>query len=306
MSEIKEIHEYRQYTKKQEIEKAWHSLDGILKGINIDNKINKTEIVQLKQWCTDYYNFINRPPLNEVINLIFSIVEDNVITSEEYEDLIWVCHNLSTSNKYYDLITTEIQRLQGILHGIMADGIITKDELEGLQNWINDNSFMIGTYPYDKIDSLLKDILQDGVVSKKEQEILKVYFSQFVDIKNTAIDKTELDRLRKSIQIPTICTMNPKITFKDKLFCFTGISSKGTRNFIVDTITSFGSIYNNNVIKNTDYLIIGNENNPCWVFSCYGRKIEKALENRQKGLPIQIIREVDFWDNCGNKTITLN
>jgi hypothetical protein len=295
-SKVKELSQYREYTSKQETDKAFHTLEGILKGIYIDNHINQTEIAQLKQWCNDYYDKINHPPLNEIIPLILNIVEDNIITEEEYEDLVWVCNNIATPNKYYDLVTAELQWLQGILHGIIADGVITKEELEGLQNWINDSSFITGTYPYDEIDSLLYAVLEDGVVSKEEQEMLKVYFSQFVDTGNTAINKAELDELRKSIQIPAICTMSPHVTFKDRLFCFTGISSKGTRNSVTDIIISLGGLYNDKVIKGTDYLVIGDENNPCWVFSCYGRKIEKALENRKKGLPIQIIKEVDFWD----------
>ena len=48
--------------------------------------------------------------------------------------------------------------------------------------------------------------------------------------------------------------------------------------------------------QKTDYLIVGNEGNPCWAFSCYGRKVEKAVELRKKGSNIQIINEDDFWN----------
>jgi NAD-dependent DNA ligase len=117
-----------------------------------------------------------------------------------------------------------------------------------------------------------------------------------VEIRNTAIDPHELEELRKTIVVPSICTMNPHITFKENLFCFTGISQKGNRESIINKIVSLGGVYNNNITKKTNYLVIGDRNNPCWVFSCYGRKIEKALENRKTGLGIQIIKEVDFWD----------
>jgi SH3-like domain-containing protein len=42
--------------------------------------------------------------------------------------------------------------------------------------------------------------------------------------------------------------------------------------------------------------LIGDEGNPCWVFSCYGRKVEKAIQYRKSGLPILIIHENDFWN----------
>jgi hypothetical protein len=293
---LQDPREYRRYTDPQETDKAFHTLEGMLKGINVDNNINETEIAQLKRWCANYYDNVNRPPFDEVINLIFEITKDNVITPEEYSDLVWVCNNITTENKYFNAITSDLQRLQGIIHGILIDNVITEQELRGLRNWIADHPYMIGTYPYDEIDSLLYKILEDNVVDEAEQNLLKVYFSQFADIKNTALSQDELDELRKTIQIPAICTMNANIEFKDKLFCFTGISSKGKRKVVVEQIESLGGIYNDDVVNATNYLILGDKNNPCWAFSCYGRKVEKALDNRKARMPIQIVKEVDFWD----------
>jgi hypothetical protein len=298
---IIELNEYRRYTKKQEIDKAFHTLEGILKGINIDNEINQTEIEKLRNWCGEYYAYINRPPFSEVINLINFVLEDTVLTKEEYDDLVWVCNNILTPNKYYDAITADLQRLQGILHGILSDNNITKEELEGLENWIEDHPDMMGAYPYDEIEALLFAVLEDGKVTGEEQDLLKVYFSQFVDVKNTAINQNELETLRRSMSIPLICTMNANIIFEDKLFCFTGISSRGKRNDIAEKITLLGGQYNDTMVKGTHYLIVGDKNNPCWVFSCYGRKIERAIEDRTAGLPIQIVKEVDFWDEADSR-----
>jgi hypothetical protein len=286
----------QQFTDRQETDRAFHTLEGILKGINIDDNINKDEIAELKQWCADYYHNIKRPPFNEVISLILNITEDNIITKEEYDDLNWVCNNINTENKYYDTITSDLQRLQGIIHGVISDNIITVEELRGMQNWINDHANLIGSYPYDEIESLLYKILEDNKVDDDEQTLLKVYFSQFVDLRKTTINQEELDLIRQTIQIPVICTMNAVVEFKDNIFCFTGVSSKGTRKTIVEKIESMGGIYNDTVIKDTSYLIIGDKNNPCWAFSCYGRKVEKAIEHRRAGIPIQIVKEIDFWD----------
>jgi NAD-dependent DNA ligase len=298
---IVEIEEYRAHTTKQEIDKSFHTLEGILKGINIDNEINQIEIEKLKSWCNEHKGFVNRPPFDEIISLINSIIDDNYITEEEYEDLAWACNNIGTYNKYYDTITSDLQRLQGILHGILSDNIITKEELEGLKDWIEDRPDMIGAYPYDEIETLLFSVLEDGKVTNDEQNLLKAYFSQFVDIKNTAINKDELEALRRSMSIPLICTMNANIDFQDKVFCFTGISSRGGRKDIAKKIVLLGGKYNDNIIKETHYLVVGDKNNPCWVFSCYGRKIEKAINGRAAGLPIQIVKEIDFWDEADSR-----
>jgi hypothetical protein len=296
MSKYDDYQDYSRFTDKQETDRAFHTLEGILNGINIDRDINPVEIEQLKKWCADYYHYVKRPPFNEAITLILNAADDGIITKEEYADISWLCENICTPNKYYNAITADLQRLFGIIQGIISDNVITKEELVGLQDWMNDHADMVGSYPYDEIEALLYHVLDDGKVTDEEQSLLKVYFSQFVDIRNTMIPQEEIELLRNSITIPSICTLNADISFKNKLFCFTGISSKGKRKDVAEKIIALGGKYNDSLVNETNYLIIGDKNNPCWVFSCYGRKVEKAVENRRSGLPIQIVKEIDFWD----------
>ena len=82
---------------------------------------------------------MKRPPFNETITLILTAIDDGIITEEKYADISWLCKNIRTPNKYYNAITMDLQRLQGILHGILSDNIITKEELEGLKDWMNDH-----------------------------------------------------------------------------------------------------------------------------------------------------------------------
>ena len=51
-----------------------------------------------------------------------------------------------------------------------------------------------------------------------------------------------------------------------------------------------------NVTDRSDYLVIGSGGNPCWAYSCHGRKVEKAVKMRKQGHPIIIVHESDFWD----------
>jgi hypothetical protein len=291
-----DIQSIRIFTMKSEMDKAFHTLEGIMKGINIDREINEKEISDLKLWCRINYGLINHAPFSEVIPFIVQITDDNKVTNEEYEDLKWLCNNITTKNKYYDVITSDIQRLEGILHGILSDNKISREEIIGLKEWIEEHEDLIGSYPYDEIETLVLKVLEDNVVSDEEQSVLKLFFSQFIDIETTCIDINELESLKNEIKLPTICTMNPKITIKNSLFCFTGISSRGKRENVVGIIEQNHGYYNDNMTNDTNYLIIGDKNNPCWVFSCYGRKVEKAIENRKNGNDIQIVKEIDFWD----------
>jgi NAD-dependent DNA ligase len=184
-----------------------------------------------------------------------------------------------------------------MLHGIMSDNKITDTEVKGLKDWINENDHLAGCYPYDEINSVLTTILKDGIVTDEEKTYLKVFFSEFVDMKSsTTINKDELEELKKEMTIHGVCSLCPDISFEGKNFCFTGVSSRGTRKQISDVIIALNGKFINSVSKKTDYLIIGNDGNPCWAFSCYGRKVEAAVNLRKQGNRVIIVHENDFWD----------
>ena len=61
-------------------------------------------------------------------------------------------------------------------------------------------------------------------------------------------------------------------------------------------ITELNGNFSSGVSGKTDYLIIGNNGNPCWAYSCYGRKVEQAITQRKKGKKVIIMHESDFWD----------
>lgn len=78
-------------------------------------------------------------------------------------------------------------------------------------------------------------------------------------------------------------------------------SSKATRKELEKIIKNAGGFINfKSVTKETNYLIVGNDGNQCWAFSTYGRKVERTIELRKKGLKIMIIQENDFWDAVEN------
>ena len=187
--------------------------------------------------------------------------------------------------------------MEGIFHGILADNLITDEEIKNLENWLFDNEDLIGVYPFDEIESLLIGITEDGIITEKERNYLKLFLSEFVDKSNSSTIKfDEIEKLKNDITISGICTINPLIEFKDKQFCFTGISKTMKRKEIVEKIERLGGVYKDNVTQKTDFLIIGDNSNPCWAFSCYGRKVETAMNMRKEGSKISIVKEIDFID----------
>lgn len=286
---------FRKFNDKSILDKTLNTFEGILIGISIDQEMSSDEIGYLLQWCIDNQALANKKPYDELFNHVFAAIEDNVLTNEEKEDLIWLCRQLRSNGVYYDCVTHDIQILQGILHGILADGKITKEELVGLQDWLSDNEQLCSYYPYDEICTLVNQVLKDGIVTAEEEHTLKVFFSQFANIETKCSACTENEK--KLLNVSGICALDPEIKIADHLFCFTGKSAKASRSELAEIISEHGGKYSDSVTAKTDYLIIGNEGNLCWAFSCYGRKVEKAIDMRKKGSHILIVNELDFWDS---------
>ncbi|MBN2651010.1 MAG: hypothetical protein JXR63_01405 [Spirochaetales bacterium] len=288
---------YKKYTIKSEFDKAIHTLEGILKGISIDNKIDKYELSELSAWCKSNYNLIHRQPYKELIPFIEEALADNYLDKEEQEGILWYCKNFNSENIYYDVVTSDLQRLQGMLHGILANNEITVTELKNLNKWIFENEHLTGAYPYDELSSLICVVLKDGKIDDIEEQQLKIFFRDHIlPAKKGSISEREISEYKKTMSITGVCSLDPEIIFKDKVFCFTGKSSRSKRSDIIDVITNYGGKYITGVSANTDYLIVGDNGNSCWAYSCYGRKVEQAVSLRRQGLKLIIAHENDFWD----------
>jgi NAD-dependent DNA ligase len=143
-------------------------------------------------------------------------------------------------------------------------------------------------------------ILKDQQIDEQEQQVLRSFFEDFIEVSFAKKVRAESQRVKaglpKSFTLPGICAMCPEVEFDGRVFTFTGTSTKATRQQIVDQITGLGAAFSPNVTSQTHYLVVGAGGNPCWAFSCYGRKVEKAVDFRKSGGTILIVHESDFWD----------
>ena len=134
-------------------------------------------------------------------------------------------------------------------------------------------------------------------ITEDELNSLLAFCSNVVDFKDSLnLREPDFEALRKKYSVGGICAYCPEITFNGKIFCFTGESYRATRAELAAEVERLGGTFKNTVSKKTDYLIVGNAGNPCWAYSCYGRKIEDAMAVRRNGGKVQIINETDFWD----------
>lgn len=283
------------YTAKAQADKAINSLKGVLLGINLDNEVNEKEVNELQKWVVAHNHLINRNPFNEFMVLIESTISNGIPPVDTIEDLFWLCQKYEGDNYYYNTVTADLQTLQGLCHGILADGVISDKEVHDLNNWLIENEHLSTYYPYDEIRSLLLSVLSDNLIDEEEKLVLKAYFKQFVKLEDVTIQR-QIEDETFDVTISGLCTSEPNVIFPGKTFCITGVLKRGNRESLQRDIQKLGGIPTESITKKTDYLIVGDNGNPAWAFSCYGRKVEKALSLRKEGHTITLIHEFDFAD----------
>lgn len=287
--------EQRVLTVKGRADKAINSLKGILLGIISDHRIDSYEMKELQLWAKEHHDLVNRNPFREFMSLINSTVSTGIPPREAIEDLYWLCQKYEHDSIYYNGITSDLQQLQGIFHGILSDGELNDTEIFKLHEWLSDNEHLNSYYPYDEIRSLVLSVVSDKKVEEEERLILMAFIKQFVELRNNDV-KASIIKATADINISGICAVDPEIIFENKTFCVTGILSRGTRIELLNAIKDKGGISVNSISKKTDYLIIGDTSNACWSYACYGRKVEKALDLRKSGHTIVLVHEFDVFD----------
>jgi hypothetical protein len=286
-------YDYLKFTYKSRLDKAINTLSGIIEGIAIDTEINSREIEFLKTWIEDHRFVANRHPFNEVVPVINSVLADGFITKEEKNDLVWVFGKLR-STEYADGTAADMQRLHAVLTGIASDGLISEPELRGLSAWLSDHEGLATIWPYDEVRSIVTAVLADGRIDEDEHTRLLAFFREFTAILD---DRTiRRPKFLEGTQLTGVCAVQPEIVFDGQTFCLTGASARYTRDEFANLIQERGGRVVPSVSSKVGYLIVGSDGNPCWMYACYGRKVEQAVKFRKAGVRLQIVHENDFHD----------
>ena len=131
-------------------------LIGIIKGISFDGIINDKEVECLQNWVDKNRNLSYDKKQSVMIKLVDAALEDRVITDEEREQL------LAYSEEYLQNAADEnsgIYELNGIITGIISDGVVNADEVIKLKQWLDENSYAIrGHKPSEEILALVEEI----------------------------------------------------------------------------------------------------------------------------------------------------
>lgn len=249
---------------------------GVVRGFSIDNAINQDEIEYIEAWRDSHIQYVSHREVADIIELINTILEDNVITLDEIAQL-QCCMKEYLDAMSTSPVTLATQILDGILKGITVDGKISDDECKNLRQWLYDNIYLSDHFPFNKAIEIVDKILEDSIVTEEESEYLASVINDMLN---------PVEALKADIY-----------TVEGKHICLSGVFEYGTKPEVQEYITKRGGVIDSSVKKATDYLIIGACECQEYSNGTYGTKVKKAIEYSQKGCKIQIVKETDFFAN---------
>ena len=285
-----------QFCNKAIIHKDFNNLIGMLDGIASDGKINKKELEGIEQWISDQkYNEFKNPYKNLIIQLKLAL-SDQILTDEEIGDIIWYCKAYIDGNEYYNSITSSIQKMLGIVKGIILDKSVNKTEILYLDRWLEENEILKNIWPYDELYNITTKVINKKIYSEDELQVLIPFFESLAGNSGEEQQENNLLNALKTGHYQ----IDPLIEIPGRTFCITGVSQKYKRKEIADKIELYGGYISNSVTSKINYLLVCDNKNTCWAFTCYGRKIEQAVKHRKNGANLIIVHESDFFDSLEN------
>lgn len=185
------------------------------------------------------------------------------------------------------IVDRSIDELLGLCKGVIADGKVVQAEAEFLLSWFQKNPIAMSVWPGKAIADRIFNYLSDGFLDREESEDLLQLIRDITGENYQTIIPSNMS---------SSCFDNPQppLIFPGKSFCLTGKFAMGPRKACEQEVINLGGLTTKNVLKSTDYLVIGSIGSTDWSHTSFGRKIERAKELQCDGHQIAIISE-DHW-----------
>jgi NAD-dependent DNA ligase len=183
-----------------------------------------------------------------------------------------------------------VEHMLGMITGIIADGVLNDLEIKLLRTWLSEHSELTQTWPGFVVARKIEEIMADGVVTDSERAHLMQVLTELssTDFSVTGSSSPEVAAL------PINDTVT--VTLRNAGVCHTGEFLFGTRAACERLTLKAGGMPVDTVTHKTDILVIGTRISPSWAHTSFGRKIQKAAELQESGVPIEIISERRWID----------
>ena len=191
--------------------------------------------------------------------------------------------------RHREIADRQVDTLIGICKGLIADEVINYKEATFLQHWLAANEIAIKTNPVVyPLFCRVNEMLGDSVLDNEEAEELLATLHSFTN--NEGLTEGELLR---TTGLP-LDTTQPMVVFPKRKFVFTGTFAYGKRDDCRRALEQRGGVFSTGITRKLDYLVLGSYVTPSWKHENFGRKIEQAMDYRERGHPLAIISE-EHW-----------
>ncbi len=271
-------------------DKAIANLISIIDGLLADGELNDSEILYLETWLLDSEILQGNKVVSLLIDRLRDILADGKISADEISDLkefLPLFQRQLMDMPNVDLYSTEsdMHLLSGLCKGLIADKYLSESEIRYLDWWITQNAALKNDYPGKELYSLIKEIMADKIITADESAAL---YNALVLFTGCDLDSGVVDGLATRLPVDQLTDLE----LQGATFCLTGVFVSGTRAKVSERIVGAGGSVLDNITKKMQYLVIGTGSSRDWMFSSHGRKIEKAINYRDKeGVPLKIIGE---------------
>ena len=255
-----------------------------------------------------------RKAISEFYGVIRGFSIDNIINDDE---VAYIKEWRESNYKYIN--HKEIKNIIAVIDDILADDVITLDEMMDLQNAIQSYLDIVSTSEITLatqiLDGILKGIIVDEEISESECKNLRQWLYDHIYLSNhfpfdktiALIDSALEDNIitkEESAYITSVIKdlLNPVDALKEQVYsvdgkhvCLSGDFEYGKKPKVEEYIVARNGIIDSTVKKTTDILLIGGLGCQAYSNGTYGTKVKKAIEYNEKGCNIQIIKESDFF-----------
>jgi hypothetical protein len=185
-----------------------------------------------------------------------------------------------------------MDQLIGMCNMVLADGAVEDHEAQFLLNWMESNLYAAHEWPGNVLyERLLRAVVDGHIDPDEERELLDV-------IQQLAGAMPTPEGPGVSGAIP-FDDPPPEIVHEGRAFVLTGQFVYGPRKTVAAEIESRGGVIKPNCSKKISFLVVGTVGSEEWLHSTHGTKIIRAVELKQEGQPLAIVREQAWVQSLG-------
>ncbi len=183
----------------------------------------------------------------------------------------------SSSPTIYRKVSDTTEHKNEILNSAkqyILDDEITLDEAKQMYDLLNSSPDISNDEMLSHLRDLLFNVLADGKISDEEEKELRDIF--------------------ELTAFPILTHSSQRFNVNGKKFCLTGDFEFGSKNDVQKALEARGGKRVDKVSKNCSYVIVGSKGSNAYAFGNYGLKVKRAIELKEQGVDIEIIKESDL------------